>query len=141
MHKIRITLLFLVLSYFSFAQNQKISGVVLDQTTNKPVANVSVKTSENMVTTTNSFGKFTIEVKNFAKLNLTVSYVGYKTEIIKNFVNNTTVFLNAEVNSIEEVNRIIEVFESIGIKVNICSIEEPTFLPGIMIEKGELLDR
>lgn len=41
-------------------------------------------------------------------------------------------------NEFQLIDQIQNFLESIGIKVNICSIEQPTFLPGIMIEKGEL---
>ena len=64
-----------------------ISGIVVDSSTNQPIKGVKLTSSngdKQLISTTDSNGKFTIDVPSFPN-NLTISYVNYTTKEIKPF--------------------------------------------------------
>ncbi len=79
MNKI-LSLSFTLFYFFSFAQNAKINGVVIDDNNNEaiPFANVIILDSD-IGATTDFDGKFTIEGLKPGYVTLQVSYIGYKT--------------------------------------------------------------
>ena len=81
-------LLFLFAATYGFASTDNVvtfKGTVTDLQTNEPVISASLYVSDyQQGTVSNTEGEFVLTVKNFepAKNKLTVSCVGYKTEII-----------------------------------------------------------
>ena len=64
-----------------------ISGIVVDSSTNQPIKGVKLTSSngdKQLISTTDSDGKFTIDIPSFPN-NLTISYVGYNTKEVKPF--------------------------------------------------------
>lgn len=76
-----LSLLFLFIIQFSFAQN--IKGIVLDADTKKPLKDVHVYAkNKEQVTLTNEIGKFRLKLSSQIYTNDTIyfSYIGYKTK-------------------------------------------------------------
>ena len=89
---------------FSFAQTVgkgKIQGIIVDDATNKPIESAAIRLMKDSVlikgTETGADGKFLLEDVKFGKYNLSVSYIGYKENIIKDVIvneNNPVLELN-----------------------------------------------
>ena len=86
--------------------SQQISGVVIDQKTEKPLEGTSVYFNNTTIgTTTNSEGIFNIEFKEDIKTPLIISYLGYETIILHNFstTSKLKIYLNESTNILNEV--------------------------------------
>ena len=104
MNRAFLVILFLHLGAFIYAQ--KITGLVLNQDTREPVDFASVFFSGTFVgTTTNESGYFELDVSNYRTRPLTISAVGYHSDIITDLIPgiNHEVSLKARVFEIEEV--------------------------------------
>ncbi|MBD0285900.1 MAG: carboxypeptidase-like regulatory domain-containing protein, partial [Flavisolibacter sp.] len=71
--------LFILISSFSFAQNNRLSGKVINEK-NEPLVSVSVKTNTGAGTTSDVDGNFTLTLAPGTKYELTFSAVGYATK-------------------------------------------------------------
>ena len=104
MNRAFLVILFLHLGAFIYAQ--MITGLVLNQETREPVDFASVFFSGTFVgTTTNESGYFELDVSKYRTRPLTISAVGYHSDIITDLIPGKTheVSLKAKVFEIEEV--------------------------------------
>ncbi|MCG1035039.1 TonB-dependent receptor [Polaribacter sargassicola] len=80
-HQFLLTVSFLLISYFSFAQGLKISGTIADEIDVLPGASVYLK-GTTLGTTTDFSGEFNFYTTTTGKQTLIISYIGYKTKEI-----------------------------------------------------------
>jgi TonB-linked SusC/RagA family outer membrane protein len=80
-YRLRLVLLFLFISSITFAQNIKVSGVVISAEDKEPIigASVTVKGSPSIGTATDLDGNFALSVPSGSKT-LVISYIGMKTQ-------------------------------------------------------------
>ncbi|WP_300570189.1 TonB-dependent receptor [Flavobacterium sp.] len=78
--KTKFTLLFLIVTFFSFAQTARIKGIVLDEN-NQPVENVNISFQGNQ-TATNANGFYILTIPSNVKSNLKFSHLSLKTAVI-----------------------------------------------------------
>ncbi|MCB2197490.1 MAG: carboxypeptidase-like regulatory domain-containing protein [Bacteroidetes bacterium] len=107
MRKLKLSLVFIFCSYFSFSQN--VTGTIIDQKTGEPLTGVNIylrTTKEG--TTTNSKGQFNFKTKISSGLNdtLHISFVGYITQKIT--INeleqrNHKIYLSEDIQKLKEV--------------------------------------
>ncbi len=80
-----VTLIFLLISLISYGQSSKMSGKIIDDVTEAPIENATIKIlSSNIVTLTNKAGEFTIDAVKGTQIE--VGHVSYKS-IITNLSN------------------------------------------------------
>jgi outer membrane receptor for ferrienterochelin and colicin len=101
-----ITLLALLFSTVTFAQNAKITGKVTDANNNEPIpfANIIVE-GTTLGTTTDFDGNFTLTNLPSGFLNLEVSFIGYKTKRSPDIMvsNTTSPFIEINLKASEQV--------------------------------------
>lgn len=74
------TLIFTLLIFFNvFGQKTSVTGKITDETTGEELIGVNIVTQENIGSTTDISGDFTLDLEQ-GKHTLTISYVGYKTQ-------------------------------------------------------------
>jgi hypothetical protein len=76
----KLILLFFVSTFFSFAQNARVKGIVLDEN-NQPVENVTVSFQNNR-TTTNASGFYVLTIPSNVKSNFKLSHFSLKSAVI-----------------------------------------------------------
>lgn len=73
---------FILLSTINYSQSAKITGKIVDEKTNNPIENATIKVIKNNVfSISNSNGEFTIQAKEGAKIE--VSHISYKSLIFE----------------------------------------------------------
>ena len=98
---IYLSTMFFLISTVLFAQNNTIKGIVVDQETNEPIANVTIKVIGNdKFTITNTDGRFSIEVANDAFLE--IMHLSYQTKEIA-VINAATISLTQKKISLDEI--------------------------------------
>jgi outer membrane receptor protein involved in Fe transport len=115
-YAILLLTIFLTSLNLSFAQTKgKIQGIVVDNSTNKPIESVAVRIMKDSSVVkgaaTDSEGKFILDNVQFGTYDISISYVGYKDNIIKNLIIDTknpnidvgTVKLKSDSYSTEEI--------------------------------------
>jgi TonB-linked SusC/RagA family outer membrane protein len=92
----------LTISVCAIAQNRTVRGTVLDATTEEPLIGVSVTGGAGSGASTDIEGNFIITVPKDAK-SLTVSYVGYETQVVAITSSNIVVKLQESTTTLNEV--------------------------------------
>ncbi|QTE23408.1 carboxypeptidase-like regulatory domain-containing protein [Polaribacter cellanae] len=100
--KLRISLLLFLLSLATFSQT--ITGKVVSENSLKPIENVSIATNLKTGTTTNPFGKYTLNLNNVETI--TFSFLGYSTKTLSK---KQLIALNYRVSLAESVNQLDEI--------------------------------
>lgn len=135
--KIKYSLLFILLSVFTteliFAQNQLISGTVVDSKTNEPLPGATIKVDGQINgTSTDTDGNFKLTLNSFPT-NLVITYVGYEsiTKQVSDDIGELYIRLQANSQTLDEV--VVSAFEG-----NRKLIETPASIARISAEE---LDR
>lgn len=82
--RLKISILFALISFAGFAQRDYIYGVVLDSTTSEPMIGVHIRNiTAGLLTNTNVDGEFKIPIKPGDSLVLT--YIGFKSVVFNSF--------------------------------------------------------
>ena len=130
LQKIIFTITILLFTNIAFCQNKgRISGVVIDKTTQKTLPKVSVIiVGENIGVVTDSYGVFRITNAPLKSLNINFSLVGYKNYTRNNVVVNAgnEINLNIELEEgTEKLNEVVVISSSSKRSVRAATIENP----------------
>lgn len=124
MKKIILWLVFICVTYPLFSQKMIVKGVVIDNSTTKPIpfANVYFENNPNIGTYTDTSGYFEVYINNINTLNskLIVSSLGYQSAFYsKNKSQDIdTIFLSKEVYDLDEISIIPKRYSEIKLKPN-----------------------
>jgi hypothetical protein len=105
--KIKVWLIFVFLFTFNVHFSQEITGLIFDAKTNEPIEGASIYFDNTTIGTTSDVnGNFSILYQEDVKSPLVVSFLGYKKQVLQDFLNSTYL----EINLIENTNALDEVF-------------------------------
>ena len=141
--KIRITILFCLLSFFASSQIE-LKNKIVDFSTLRPIESASIYVKQTTTgTVSNADGKFVLQVsEDYAKDTLVISSIGYKSfkVPVDEFDNSFEIYLEEDVASLDEIILIAETRPETGNDIVLKAIEELTeTLPdSAYIQKGFL---
>jgi iron complex outermembrane receptor protein len=125
MEKFILSILFLTATFWSVAQEQSVSGIVIDNVSKESLIGANVVYAKGKGVITDIDGKFSLQLKE-GEYTLSISYIGYKTMELDIIVGNTPLELEValEIITLNEVEIVADIAQSRRSPVAFSSISQ-----------------